>query len=915
MNIKQLYKVPTTSVGALPMTNYFDVLNGDKKYLYDWNYSYQNEFDFDSALSVECEKAIKIPYMAELNGDGRPVYSNDRYLFPYFPPHILVKTPAMVFTREEDIVKDGDDYILQIEGVDNSYYLFVNGEFVGFSNISHAVKQFDITDKLVDGKNQIRLVTLKFSPSSYLEVQDKIRLSGIFRPIYLIKRPKDRVNTFKVKTDIINGRGMVSVSVDKNASIRLCGFGFESEKCGNEVIFEVDSPKLWNAEEPNLYELYIEYNGEVIKQLVGIRKIEIIGNKLFLNGKLIKMRGVNRHSSTLEGYAETPEIIEKDFELFKKLNINAVRTSHYPATPKFYELCDKYGIYVISEADLETHGVVRKDGRYDMNIWHEILSHPDFYNQIVERQLSNVLTHINHPSVVMWSLGNESGFCDEIIEYAKTIKEHDSRPLHYEGAWRNIDGTGFFDEDVLDTYSRMYPTIEYCIDEVPKLDRPFILCEYSHAMGNSCGELSDYMKPFYEHDNFSGAFIWEWTNHYVLQDGIECYGGDFGEEFNDGTFCCDGLVNLDRSLTPQAYEVKECYSPIECFVSDGSVHIKNRYDFVNLNRFKLEIDTLINGRVINTQALSIDLDPKQSIELVKEPLTNENYNSYSIRLMDGDFVVSEKSIVSRPSCFDLSKVESNVEINIDEGLIKELSLDGQKLIGNMKFVLTRPYVSNDIKVRDFYDWVRIKDAKFYLFSEEQSENKMIYKGYLAVAALNPFYELTITYEKLDKEINLNVNATKLMDFEGPLRFGIRFELPDNYGAISYLGLKGESYCDRNQGNVFGYHTINIEDNYRNIVPQNANDHFATKYLVMDAHNFAIMCDSDKEFSFCYDCYDFDDYKKHRNEMKNSPKRYLFVDYKMSGVGTEACGPKLNSKYKILDDNIDFSLRLFKVKRY
>ena len=913
MNIKQLYKVPTTSVGALPMTNYFDVVGGYKKYLADWKYSYQGEFDYDSALSVECEKQITIPYMAELNGDGRPVYSNDRYLFPYLPPHILVKTPAMVFTREEDIVKGDDDYILQVEGVDNSYYLFINGEFVGFSNITHAIKQFDITNKLVDGKNEIRIVALKFSPSSYLEVQDKIRLSGIFRPIYLIRRPKDRVTSFKVNTDIVDERGIVSVSVDKKASIRLLGFGFDKEICGEEAIFEVASPKLWNAEEPNLYELYIKYNGEVIKQFVGIRKIEIIGNKLLLNGKLIKMRGVNRHSSTLEGYAEAPEIIEKDFELFKKLNINAVRTSHYPATHSFYELCDKYGIYVISEADLETHGVVRKDGRYDMDIWHEILSHPDFYDQIVERQLSNVLTHINHPSVLMWSLGNESGFCDEVVEYAKIIKEHDQRPLHYEGAWRNIDGNGFFDENVLDTYSRMYPTIEYCDLEVPKLDRPFVLCEYSHAMGTSCGELSDYMKPFYEHDNFSGAFIWEWTNHYIVRDGIECYGGDFDEEFNDGTFCCDGLVNLDRSLTPQAYEVKECYSPIECFVSDGIVYIRNRYDFVNLNRFTVEIDTMVNGRVTDTKSMSLDLQPKMSGALVKAPRADENYNSYNIRLMDGDFVISEKSIVSAPKEFDLPKLMSNIELDIDEGLIGSLSLDGQRILKNMKFVLTRPYTSNDIKVRDFYNWIRIKNAKFYLSGVEQGESKTTYKGYLAVAALNPFYELSITYEKLDGEVKLGINATKFMDFEGPLRFGIRFELPHGYGALSYLGLKGESYCDRYQGNVFGYHEIRVEDNYRNIVPQNANDHFATKYLVMDDHNFAIMCGSDKDFSFSYDCYDFDDYKKHRNEMKPSEKRYLFIDYKMCGVGTEACGPKLNDKYKVLDKNIDFSLRFFKTK--
>ncbi len=913
MDLKQLYKVPTVSIGALPMTNYFDVVGGYKKTLSDWRYSYQKIFDYDSAIADEGEKEVSIPYMAELHGDGKPYYTNDRYLFPYLPPHILIDTPAMIFVHSEEIVKDNDDYILQIEGIDNCYYLFVNGEFVGFSNISHAVKSFDITDKLINGKNEIRIIALKFSPSSYLEDQDKIRLSGIFRPIYLIKRPKDRVDAFRVNTDIVDGKGIVSVIVDKNATITLSGFGFESTLIGTNVKFEVSSPMLWNAEEPNLYELEISYNGEVIRQGVGIRKIEIEGNTLLLNGRLIKMKGVNRHSSTLEGYAESDDILEKDFKLFKELNINAVRTSHYPATPKFYELCDKYGIYVISEADLETHGVVRKDGRYDMENWHEILAHPDFRGQIIERELSNVLTFINHPSIIMWSLGNESGFCDEVVEYAQIIKKHDSRPLHYEGAYRNVDGNGFFEEDVLDTYSRMYPSIEYCVDEVPKLDRPFVLCEYSHAMGTSCGELVDYMKPFYAYDNFAGAFIWEWTNHYVLQDGLECYGGDFGEEFNDGSFCLDGIVNLDRSLTPQCREVKECYAPVDYFVQEGSVYIRNRFDFINLNKFVIEIDTLINGKVICTEGRCIDLEPRESTFLIEQLPVDNNYNSYNIRLMRDGLVISEKSIINKPIQFDLNKGASDIEIGIVNGLVDKLSLEGERLIGNMRFVLTRPYTSNDIKCRDYFNWIRLKNAKFYLVSEEQTDNIKLFRGYLASTALTPFYEITLSYEIIADEVKINIKAKKLMDFTDIARFGIRVELPDGYGSISYLGLDGESYCDRHQGNRFGYHTITIEDNYRNIKPQASNDHFATKYLVLDEHDLCIMCDGNNEFSFCYDCFDIDDYKAHRNEMNNSSKRYLFIDYKMRGVGTEACGPQLNDKYKVLDKEIDFSLRIFKKK--
>ena len=914
MDLKELYKIPTTTIGALPMTNYFNVVGGYKKYLYDWNYAFLTEFDYDEAVGKICEKKIKIPYMGELNGDGRPFYTNYRYQFPYLPPHILTKTSAQIYTRIEEIEKDENDYIIQIEGIDNAYYLFVNNQFVGFSNISHAVKQFDITDKVLNGNNEIRLVVLKFTPSSYLEDQDKIRMSGIHRPIYLIKRPKDRVNKFTIKTDILGDTGIVSVTIDKNVKMTLVGFGYYQAQEGSTLHFEIPKAKFWNSEEPNLYDLTIEYNGEVISQKVGVRKIEIVNNQLLVNGTNVKMKGVNRHSSSLNGYIESTELMEKDFELFKFLNINAVRTSHYPAHPYFYELCDKYGIYVISEADLETHGVVAQNGRYEMDIWDEVISHPDFYDQIMERQLSNVLTYINHPSIILWSLGNESGFSDTIIDCGRRIKEYDDRPLHYEGSYRNIDGNGYFEEDVLGVYSRMYPSIEYCDLEVPKLNRPFILCEFSHAMGNSSGELSDYMRSFYKHDNFSGAFIWEWTNHYVVIDGVECYGGDFDEEFHDSDFCCDGLVNLDRTLTSQVYEVKECYSPVDYYIENGKIFVKNRFDFTNLNKYRFEIDILVNGIIKETKILHIDLEPGKSKELISYPLRNGNYNSYNIRLLENNNIISEKSIISNPVCdFNLENEKVSITENINQGLLSSVVFDGVELLNDMEFVLTRVYTSNDIKRVSFYELVRINNTKFYLFSKEQVNNKKIYKGYLAVAALTPFFEVTIIYEKLSDKLNIKIEAKKMMKFDGPLRFGVKFNLPDNYGSISYLGLKGESYIDRHCGNVFGFHTININDNYRNIVPQNANDHYNTKYLVLDNDNLCIKSNSETGMSFCYDCYDLKDYKKHRAEMTESSKRYLFLDYKMSGVGTEACGPKINDKYRITEEVISFSFEILKIK--
>ncbi|MDE7264585.1 MAG: hypothetical protein K2N64_07995 [Anaeroplasmataceae bacterium] len=913
MNINELYKIPTTSIGALPLTNYFDVDKGFKEVLLDWEYYYQEEFDFDQALKIHSGKKIQLPFLGELDGDGTPIYSNDRYLFPYFPPHILKKTSAQIYTKKIILKKDKKDVLIQIEGIDNAYYLFVNDEFAGFSNISHAVHQFDITDKVFDGKNEFKIIVLKFTPSSYLEDQDKIRLSGIHRPIYLVKREKDRISNFKIRTDIVSTKGIVYVDLDKEADVTLEGFGVRIQTKGKNVWFEVPNPKLWNSEEPNLYDLTIEYNKEVIRQKVGIRKIEIKGNQFLLNGRIIKMHGVNRHSSSLNGYAETRALMEKDIELFKSLNINAVRTSHYPADPYFYDLCDQNGIYVISEADLETHGVVRQNGKYDMKLWDEVISNPDFYDQILERQLSNVITYMNHPSILMWSLGNESGFSDVLIDMGKKIKEYDDRPLHYEGSYRNVDGNGFFEEDVLGVYSRMYPPIEYCNEEVPKLTRPFVLCEFSHAMGNSLGELSDYMVPFWKYDNFTGAFIWEWTNHYIVQNNLECYGGDFAEEFSDGDFCCDGLVNLDRSLTPQVKEVKECYAPVEYEIKDNSIYVKNRFDFNNLNEFRFEVDFLVNGKRTQTKDFHIDLEAKASARLLDYPKADFNYNSYTIKLYNKkNVLISEKSIICRPlQSFVLESENANWQCNVNEGLISAISLGDKPIFKNMEFVLTRPYISNDIKLRNEYDNLRIKYAKFYLFSKEESPSLTIYKGYLGVSGLSPFYEVKITYEVKKDKVLMNFVAKKIMCFDGPLRFGIRFQLPDNYGSVSYLGLEGENYIDRHCASAFGFHTIHIQDNYRNIVPQNANDHYGTVYLVLDQDQICIQGNSD--FSFCYDCFSWDEYRKHRNEMKNNGKRYLYLDYKMSGVGTAACGPELNDRYKIKEDRIEFSFAIFKLK--
>lgn len=908
MKIETLYKEVTKSIGSLPITNYFDVEGGYKKEIKEWRYKYQEKFDYYKALELEPNKEVQTPYMGELNGEGNPVYSNDRYLFPYCPPKILKETSAQVYVHSEEISLDEEEYILQIEGIDNAYYLFVNKEFVGFSNISHCVQKYDIKKYLVNGDNEIRIVVLKFTPSSYLEDQDKIRLSGIFRPVYLIKRKRNYLEGYKIDTDIVNGKGIVKIK----ASQEIEAIFNRERKEGKEIIFEVDNPRLWNAEEPNLYRLEIRCQGERIIEKVGIRKVEVRDNLFLINNKVVKLHGVNRHSFSKNGYGETRELMEKDIKLMKRFNINAIRTSHYPADPYLYELCDRYGIYVMSEADLETHGTVRQENGYDRSKWDEVVSNPLYYEQLKERELSNVITHQNHCSVVIFSLGNESGFSPVFIELGKEIRKVDNRPLHYEGAYRNIDGKGFFNEHILDMYSRMYPSIDYCYDEPKKMDKPFVLCEFAHAMGNSLGEFNDYMGAFWSIDSFFGAFVWEWINHTIRDGKKDFYGGDFNEIMHDGEFCVDGLVDIDRKYGPMMYELRECYAPVSYRQEGNKIIVDNRYDFISLKDHFFKIEMLRDGEVYREDIVQIDVASKGKGELYELPMQEDyHYVSCNISCVYKKELISKKSIVIKPINelrYELDDKEIRFTLK-GNGLIDGIYVDGKKIISDMNFLLNRVYISNDRYIKDGIESLRLDSSYFYAEEINKRDESVEIVGYLSTDALKPFYRVKMVYQIKKGELAIGIEANKMWEFGNILRFGLKFELPDNYGEIEYLGLEGESYVDRHQGNVFGKFVINVKDNYRYIVPQNSNDHFDTVYLKLREDNLLIH--SNQNFSFCYDCFERKDYKGHRSEMKLTSKRYLYIDYKMSGVGTNSCGPSLQDKYCVNDSFIRFDL-FFKI---
>ncbi|MBQ7580980.1 MAG: glycoside hydrolase family 2, partial [Clostridia bacterium] len=536
----------------------FELLNGQ------WGFSYYDSvIDLpDDFTSMDLKDTIPVPSNWQLFGYDTAQYTNINYPIPFDPPFVPDENPVGVYRRDYLYSPDGFRRILCFEGVDSCFYLYVNSKFVGYSQVSHHTSEFDITDCLAEGKNEICVAVLKWCDGTYLEDQDKFRLSGIFRDVYVLSRPKKRLESYTItaQPDDSFKSGILRMTLHAaSATVRL----FD----GEELIFEefvpenaqlekrIESVSLWSAESPYLYKLEIETDFEIIGERIGFRRVYVEDRALKLNGRHIKIFGANRHDSYPDtGYYADKAKMRKDLTMMKKANINAVRTSHYPNAPEFYQICDELGLYVIDEADIETHGCINIANKYGVDGYDAIsliACDERFREAILDREKLLVTRDINRPCVIFWSLGNESGYGENFRQGAKLIKSIDrTRLVHYESV-ASLDKTPYDDLDVL---SAMYwsPEVIRKFISGKNEKRPFILCEYCHAMGNGPGDLEEYHNLFMENDRLCGGLIWEWADHAVIlgkaDDGrIKYgYGGDSGERHHDGDFCMDGLCYPDR---------------------------------------------------------------------------------------------------------------------------------------------------------------------------------------------------------------------------------------------------------------------------------------------------------------------------------------------------------------------------------
>ncbi|MBQ7010443.1 MAG: hypothetical protein IJN63_01955 [Clostridia bacterium] len=518
------------------------------------------DFDVNEALDL----TIPVPACVQMHGLDGIQYLNTRYPFPVMLPHIPYENPCWHYRRSFDLQKcEGERYYLNFEGVDSAFYLYVNGTYKGYSQISHSTSEFDITDLVRNGENTVDVLVLKWCISTYLECQDKFRFSGIFRSVYVLRRPEEHIVDYKLDASLTENGGVLSFVNESDVNVILDIEGKSAVcKAREGVSIELDGVTPWTAEAPKLYTLIISANGEKIVENVGFRNVTIDGCVFKINGEKIKLKGINRHDFNCDtGATVTIENLVLDIKLMKELNVNSVRTSHYPNMPEFYLLCDAAGIYVMDEADLEMHGACVREGGYSDELWIEYADNEIFTTGITDRHVALVERDKNRTSVIIWSLGNESSFGKAFIDGATYIKNRDNtRPVHYESLQHAAPE--YYYTELVDMCSMMYPSIDTIREKVlnnPEETRPFVMCEYTHAMGNSCGDIAEYWDLINANDQLMGAYVWEWADHGIRTEKGFLYGGDFGEKEHDGNFCADGLLTPDRKIKSAAIEMKAVY--------------------------------------------------------------------------------------------------------------------------------------------------------------------------------------------------------------------------------------------------------------------------------------------------------------------------------------------------------------------
>ena len=961
------------------------LLNGTWKFQYfNSIYDVQEPF-FEKDYDTENFDEIQVPSVWQMAGYDTHQYTNIRYPFPFDPPYVPQDIPCgtyahtFVYHKDENAPKA----FLNFEGVDSCFYVWINGSYVGYSQVSHMTSEFDITDLLRDGENSIAVLVMKWCDGSYLEDQDKFRMSGIFRDVYILKRPKQAISDYHIKTRIEDMLAKVEIEMkfysplnvkisieDRNGAVVALGSIAEE----GTAVLEIASPELWNTENPYLYKLILETENEVIVDHIALRKIEIKDQVIYLNGQKIKFRGVNRHDSDpVTGFTISLEQLTTDLTLMKQHNFNAIRSSHYPNAPFFYEMCDKYGFMVIDEADIEAHGpfmIYRKeDTDYNrFKRWNEMIADdPAWEEAIVDRVKLMVERDKNRFCIVMWSMGNESAYgCnfEKALEWTKNFDP--DRITQYESArYRNYDET--YDYSNLDVYSRMYPALSEIQEYLDKDgSKPFLLVEYCHSMGNGPGDFEDYFQMIQDNDKMCGGFVWEWCDHAIAHGTAEngktiyAYGGDHGEEIHDGNFCMDGLVYPDRTVHTGLLEYKNVYRParvISYNKESGELVLHNYMDFDDLKDYvKISYELTQDGLVISKGIL-----PEFSVAPHGEGKTNlkinvpENGKCYlkliyhlkkELPLLDEDHILgfdeievskedtkcklAEKWIPKTVVDSELQVNENDTQIHIKgrefaytidkrTALFTEMKFAGREYLNHpMELNIWRAPTDNDMYIKS--EWKKAHYDKAYTraYTTEVVQGKHGVKitSHASVVAetVQKILDVTITWKiEAAGKIDADIAVTKDDEFPDLPRFGVRMFLDKKLSAARYFGMgPQESYCDKHQAASHGLYQANVDDLHEDYIrPQENGSHYDCEYVELNNSRYGIVASAEKAFSFNASYYTQEELEKktHNYELIESDSVVFCVDYALNGIGSNSCGPVVLEQYRFDDVLFRFQFTL------
>ena len=979
----------------IPYDDLQDALSGDRNSSYyltnlcgEWSFKFYNSFeDIDESLYAEDYNPadlpkVTVPGCIQLYKDAGvtdvPLYSNLMYPFSVDPPHVPEDNPCAFHIRDFDVSAEmlERDNIITFEGVSSCFYLWVNGQFAGYSQVSHCTSEFDISKYLKEGKNRLCVLVVKWCDGSYLEDQDYFRLSGIFREVYILSRNKTRLVDAQIKQTINDDFSLCTLNINctiKGSATVYYGVAApdgsvikQGESDSDQFKIEIENPLMWNDEKPYVYTIFLNVEDEIIPFQTALRKIEIKDKKLLINGKAIKLRGINRHDSSPDtGYAVDLDHMKRDLLMMKRANVNAIRTSHYPNDPRFYDLAEALGMYFIDEADIETHGMgFNTDADWDWMRWSMLSTIPEWKEAYVDRAARLYERDKNHGSVIMWSLGNESGCGVNHRAMREYIKSRDPEALvHYENAHLEFKAVpeGECFADISDVESRMYPSYEYTIDYLnkPEYNKPFYMCEYVCSM--TTGDVYDFWELVDKYDNFCGGCIWEWCDHAINvsdENGNPryYYGGDFGDFPNNSICCIDGLVFADRKERPGYYDMKKVYEPFRGSFDNGKLTVKSVRYFEDMSDLSLKWVLSQDGKeIVSGEIDTLDIKAQESADyqlfnIADYDLKGDCFLTATIH-QKKDTLWAEKGYELGFLQFEIDcenaiceKAENNITLTQTDrlaniicgdteyvfdktyGRIVSIKKDGADIITEpVKFKMWHAPTYNEGSMNDWYmnHLHRIYQKTYSAAVTENSDCVVIEtKIALGGAANPPIIKMNVNYT-FTTDGAVKVDVTGDIRETAPLlpRLGLELILPEDNESVTYFGLgETETYPDRYKAARYGEYTLNVNDDFVHYVrPQENSNHFKTRRVAIGKENgaglFVTGTGTAKEFSFHASHISAEQLTevKHDFELKNESRTIFNIDGRFNAISEDTQLDNDENNRRFDEKQVDFGFVIKPVK--